>query len=147
MNGRSLPLAAAIAVALAACGGGAAAPSSAPAAASSAAASAKPSAASAAASAKPAAAASGSAAPKPTATFVPRVDADTTVVLLTKTTIPGTEGKAISADIVDVDQEGHLMVVGDSTTGGVDEWDISGPTPKFLRTVKTAGGPSGVIIA
>lgn len=165
-----LPLATLITAAglvLAACGG-AAAPSSAPAAsnapaattapkpaassaaakpaASGASASAKPAASGASASAKPAA--SGSAAPKPTATFVPRVAADTSQETITTYPIPGVNGPTISADIMDVDQAGHLMVVGDTSSGGVDEWDISAATPKFLRTVKTpGGGPSGVIIA
>jgi DNA-binding beta-propeller fold protein YncE len=155
---------------LAACGG-TAAPSTAPAPASvapassaaakpsaAASASAKP-AASAAASGKPAAsgaasasakpAASGSAAAKPTPTPVPRVAADTTEATITTYPIPGLEGKTtISADIMDIDQAGHLMVVGDTSSGGVDMWDISSATPKFLRTVKTpGGGPSGVIIA
>jgi hypothetical protein len=163
-----LPLATLITAAslvLAACGG-AAAPSSAPAASNAPAATTAPKpaassaaakpAASTAASAKPAAsgsasakpAASGSAAPKPTATFVPRVAADTTEATITTYPIPGVSGPTISADIMDVDQAGHLMVVGDTSSGGVDEWDISSATPKFLRTVKTAGGgPSGVIIA
>jgi hypothetical protein len=151
-----LSFSASLALALAACGG-AAAPSapaaSSPAASKPAAASAPTSAAASAAasaSAKPAAsgaAASGSAAPKPTATFVPRVQAETSVAPLTKTVIPGTEGKAVQADIIDIDQEGHLMVVGDSTSVGVDVWDISAPAPKFLRTLKTPTGPSGVSIA
>lgn len=148
---------------LAACGG-AAAPSSAPPASNAPAATTAPKpaassaaakpAASAAASAKPAAsasakpAASGSAAAKPTPTFVPRPPADTSEATITTYPIPGVSGPTISADIMDVDQAGHLMVVGDTSSGGVDEWDISAATPKFLRTIKTAGGgPSGVIIA
>ena len=80
---------------------------------------------------------------------MPRVAADTTTAKITTYPIPGVTGPAaISADIMDVDQAGHLMVVGDTSSGGVDEWDISAATPKFLRTVKTpGGGPSGVIIA
>jgi len=75
------------------------------------------------------------------------VEVDTTVVPLTKTAIPGTEGKTISADIIDVDQEGHLLVIADRTSGGIDEIDISAPTAKFLRTVKTPSESNGVIIA
>jgi hypothetical protein len=146
-------LAAALSLALAACGGAAtvsvapsassAAPKPAASAAASAAAS-KP-AASAAASAKPAA----SAAAKPTPTFVPRVAADTTEAQITTYPIPDTNiTGAMQADIMDVDQAGHLMVAGVTSAGGVVEWDISGPTPKFLRTIKTnPGTPSGVIIA
>ena len=138
MMPRSLTsLTAAIGLVLAACGG-ATSPSSAPPASGAAPAASKPAGAapaasavaSAAASAKPAAsasaaagasakpAASGSAVAKPT--LVPRVETDTSIAPLTKTVIPGTEGKAISADIIDIDQQGHLMVVGDTTSGGDD---------------------------
>jgi len=154
---RLASLAAILALALAACGGGAAAPSAVPAssaaapkpAASAASVSAKP-AASASASAKPAAsgsaAAAGSAAPKPTATFVPRVAADTSTGTLTNYPIPGTEGKVSDVDIIDVDQEGHVLYMADRLTG-IDEFDISGPTAKFLRSVKTPSPPNGVIVA
>jgi len=152
---------------LAACGGGAA-PSSPPAPASSAAAakpasaaasapaSAKPAASAAAsASAKPAASASAkpaasgaSAAPKPTATTLPVVDADTTKVPLTRIPIPPIAGKTLSADIMEVDQETHLLYVTDRTTDGVDVFDVSKPEARYLKTIKVpGGGTNGLTIA
>jgi len=153
---------------LAACGGGSAAPSSVapassaaapkPAASASAkpaastAASAKP-AASGAASAKPAAsasakpAASGSAAAKPKPTLVPDVAADTTQVQYARAVVPGYEGKSISADILDIDQDTHMVYVADRDTSGLDVYDVSGGSPKFVKTLKTPAAPNGVIVA
>ncbi len=156
-----LGLTTAVLLALSACGGAAApsspapassappAPSSAaakPSTPASAAASAKPAASgSAAASAKPAASASASASARPTP--VPDVPADTTKVTLTSTDVPGTEGKTISSDIIDMDQAGHMVYVADRTTSGVDVFDASGATPKFVKTIKPSDAPNGVIVA
>ncbi|HEX6512864.1 MAG TPA: YncE family protein [Chloroflexota bacterium] len=151
------PLGAILAVVLAACGGGAAVPASAPPAsapkpAASTPASAAP--ASAAASAKPAASGAASAAAsdatasaKPKPTLVPDVPADTTTVTFTTTAIPGTEGKAISSDIIDMDQEAHMVYAADRTTGGVDVFDATSSTPRFAKTIKTSDAPNGVIVA
>jgi hypothetical protein len=162
---RITALATTLALALAACGGSAAAPSSAPASsaaaskpassvpATSAAPSAKPAASASAASAKPVAGASasasaaGSAAAKPKPTLVPDVPGDTTTVAITKTAVPGTESKTISSDIIDIDQAAHVVYVADRTTAGVDTFDASSATPKFLRTIKTPSEPNGVIVA
>ena len=157
---------------LSACGG-AAAPSTAPAASVapassaaakpasaapvSAAASAKP-AASAAASAKPAASGSASAkpaaAPKPAPTTLPVVAADTAQVTLTKVPIPTIAGKTLSVDIMEIDQEAHLLYTADRTTNGVDIFDVSSFPGKFVKTIPTpkgltpsTSGPNGLTIA
>src|SRR5579883_207175 len=111
-------------------------------------ASAKPAAsgaASGAASAKPAA--SGSAAPKPTATTLPVVPADTTQVTLTKVPVPPATGKTFSADILEVNQATHRLYVTDRTDGGISIFDTSATPAKYLTTVKTKGDPNGVVVA
>jgi hypothetical protein len=80
--------------------------------------------------------------------FVPNVPEDTTTVTFTKTDIPGTQGVAdISSDILDIDQEAHMVYAADRTTAGVDVFDVSGPVAKFVRTVKTSSAPNGLIVA
>lgn len=146
---------------LAGCGGQAAAPSTAPVSsapppAASAPASAKPPAsasasaqpaASSAASAKPAASASLPASAKPKPTLVPDVPADTTTVTFARAVVPGFEGKRISADIVDIDQDTHMVYVADRDASGLDQYDVSGGSPKFIKTLKTPAAPNGVIVA
>lgn len=127
----------------------AAAPSSAaakPASAAAASASAKP-AASAAASAKPAASAAASASVAPTATTLPAVAADTTTVQLTKTSFPAIQGKGLAGDLMEADQAGHMLYVSDRNAGGLDIWDISSATPKYVKTVATPSDVAGVTVA
>jgi len=111
----------------------------------------KPSAAPSVASAKPAVSASAkpSAAPKPTATTLPTVAADTAQVTLTKIPIPALAGKkSLSADIMEVDQAAHLLYLTDRATNGVDIFDISSFPGKFVKTIPVPGkGTNGLTIA
>ncbi len=59
--------------------------------------------------------------------------------------IPPIQGKTASFDIMEVDQETHLLYVGDRTTGGVDVFDVS-TLGKYLQTVAT-GPANGVAVA
>src|SRR5438445_2187 len=49
--------------------------------------------------------------------------------------IPPITGKTGSFDIIDIDQAAHLMYVGDRITQGVDIFDISTPSARYLQTV------------
>jgi DNA-binding beta-propeller fold protein YncE len=60
--------------------------------------------------------------------------------------IPPIEGKTGSFDILVIDQNLHLLYLADRTTQGVDVFDVSTPTAKYLRTINT-GPANGVAIA
>ena len=87
---------------------------------------------------------SGITTPKVTAS---RVQADTTNETLTKTTVPGTEGKIIKIDIMALDQASQKLYVADRDTVGVDVFDVSANPAKFVTTLKTPAQPNGVVIA
>ena len=61
--------------------------------------------------------------------------------------IPPAKGKTGSFDIMEIDQATHLMYVADRTTGGVDIFDISTPSAKYLQTIPTGSPPNGVSLA
>ncbi len=61
--------------------------------------------------------------------------------------IPPAKGKTGSFDIIEIDQATHLMYVADRTTGGVDIFDISTPSAKYLQTIATGSPPNGVSLA
>ena len=61
--------------------------------------------------------------------------------------IPPAKGKTGSFDIMEVDQDVHLMYVADRTTAGVDIFDISTPSAKYLQTIPTGSPPNGVSLA
>ncbi len=87
----------------------------------------------------------------PTATAVPTtlppVASDTTNVPLVKTEITPAKGKNISIDLLVVDQENHRLYVADRTTNGVDVFDVSAATPKYLTTIDLGTGANGVVLA
>ena len=60
--------------------------------------------------------------------------------------IPPIKGKTGSFDIIDIDQAAHLMYIGDRITQGVDIFDVSTPSARYLQTVPT-GPANGVSIA
>ncbi len=88
-----------------------------------------------------------SATPTPKPTLLPVVDANTTKITLTKIPIPPIAGKTLSADILDIDQAAHLLYVADRTTNGVDVFDVSTATAKFVKTIDTGSGPNGIVVA
>jgi len=61
--------------------------------------------------------------------------------------IPPINGKTGSFDIIDIDQAAHLMYVGDRTSGGVDIFDVSTPSARYLQTIATGATPNGVSVA
>ncbi|HEX6350379.1 MAG TPA: hypothetical protein VF160_13435 [Candidatus Dormibacteraeota bacterium] len=67
-------------------------------------------------------------------------------VPLVQVPLPPAQGKTLSVDAMDVDQQAHLLFSADRTLGGVDVFDISTKTPEFLRTVGV-GAPNGLAVA
>src|SRR5581483_403558 len=62
--------------------------------------------------------------------------------------IPPIAGKTLSADILEIDQQAHLLYLTDRTSGGIDIFDVSTPTAKFVKSVPVpGGGTNGVTIA
>jgi DNA-binding beta-propeller fold protein YncE len=76
-----------------------------------------------------------------------RVQADTTNEQLTRTAVPGTEGRVIKIDIMVLDQAAHKLYVADRDTTGVDEFDVSTSPARYVTTFKTPAQPNGVVIA
>ncbi len=83
----------------------------------------------------------------PTATTLPIVAANTTQVSLTHIAIPPIAGKMGSFDILDIDQQAHLLYVADRTDTGVDVFDIATPTARYLRTIDVGAGANGLTVA
>ncbi|MEI6665100.1 MAG: YncE family protein [Chloroflexota bacterium] len=50
-------------------------------------------------------------------------------------------------DTLDIDQAAHRLYMGDNWSGGVDVFDISSPTPTYLKTIRTRGNLFGVAVA
>jgi hypothetical protein len=76
-----------------------------------------------------------------------RVQADTTNETLTRTTVPGTEGKILKIDIMVLDQATQKLYVADRDTVGVDVFDVSVNPAKYVTTFKTPAQPNGVVMA
>ncbi len=66
---------------------------------------------------------------------------------LTHIDIPPIAARTASIDIMDIDQQTHLLYVADRTDSGVDVFDVSKPTAKYLRTIDMGTGPNGLSIA
>lgn len=92
-------------------------------------------------------AASPTATSTPRPTLLPAIAENTTKVTLTKIAIPPIAGKTASIDIMEIDQATHLLYVADRTDNGVDVFDVSTPTAKYLKTIDTGSGPNGVSVA
>lgn len=85
--------------------------------------------------------------PVPTPTTLPVIPENTTKVNLTRVDIPPIKGKTASIDIIEIDQAAHLMYVTDRTDNGVDIFDVSTPTAKYVKTIDVGSGPNGVTVA
>jgi YVTN family beta-propeller protein len=80
-------------------------------------------------------------------TLLPVIDANTSKIALTKIPIPPIAGKTASIDIIEIDQAAHLMYVTDRTDNGIDVFDVTTPTAKYLKTIDVGVGPNGVTVA
>lgn len=85
--------------------------------------------------------------PAPTATTLPVVASYTAMQPLTHIDIGPIAGKTGSFDILEIDQEAHLLYVADRTDNGVDVLDVSTPTATYLRTIDVGSGANGVSVA
>jgi len=77
---------------------------------------------------------------------LPAIAADTTTLQLTRTTFPAIQGKGLAGDLMEADQQGHVLYVSDRNAGGLDLWDISTSTPKYIKTI-TLPDVAGVVVA
>ena len=93
----------------------------------------------------PTVAASPTATPAPT--LLPIIEANTTKIALTKIPIPPIAGKTASIDIIEIDQAAHLMYVTDRTDTGLDIFDVSTATAKYVKTIDMGSPPNGVSVA
>ena len=95
----------------------------------------------------PSPAASAAATKTPAPTLLAAIDANTTKVPLTKIPIPAQAGKTVSMDIFEIDQEQHVLYVADRNANGVDVFDISTPSGKFVKTIDAGSGANGISVA
>ena len=66
----------------------------------------------------------------------------------THTAIPPKQPSERFTDIMDIDQQAHMLYLGDSYKGGIDIFDVSGPNPTYVKTVTNQEGSGhGVIVA
>ncbi len=91
--------------------------------------------------------ASVSAAPKPTPTTLPAVAADTSKVQLTTIQIPPLNGRPLLADILEVDPQAKVLYMADRTLNGIDVFDVSGKTAKYVSTIATGSPANGLVVA
>jgi hypothetical protein len=73
----------------------------------------------------------------------PPVPQDTTVAPLTFTTTHA----PVTGDLIDVDEGRHKLYVGHGATNTIEQYDVSGPTPKWDRSYSVPGGAAGILIA
>src|SRR5438270_11579795 len=59
--------------------------------------------------------------------------------------IPPIKEKTGSFDIIDIDQAAHLMYVGDRISQGVDIFDVSTPSARYLQSVPTGPASDGSV--
>src|SRR6202171_587030 len=71
----------------------------------------------------------------------------TSAAKITSTPIASMAGKPASFDVVEIDQASHRLYAADRTAQGVDVFDISAPTAKFLKTIALTSSPNGLAIA
>ena len=81
-------------------------------------------------------------------TLLPLIPENTSgCVTVTRIVIPPIAGKTASIDIIDIDQQAHMLYVTDRTDNGIDIFDISTPSAKYVKTIDTGSGPNGVVVA
>jgi DNA-binding beta-propeller fold protein YncE len=74
------------------------------------------------------------------------VGPSTTATPLTLTALPGS-AQAKFSDTLAIDNERHLLYLGDNWSGGVDLFDIATSEPAFLKTIKLRGRIYGTAVA
>ena len=51
--------------------------------------------------------------------------------------LPEQAGRTKFTDTIDIDQEAHRLYMVDNWTFGIDVFDISGPTPSYIKTIRS----------
>lgn len=73
----------------------------------------------------------------------PPVAADTRIAPLTFTT----DHAPITGDLIDIDQARHLLYVGHGSADAIEVYDVTNPTPQWVKSFKVPGGAAGILIA
>ena len=68
-----------------------------------------------------------------------KTPAPTTIVPITTTEVPLSAFALKFTDNTDIDQEAHRLYVGDNWAAGIDVYDISTPTAKYMKTIRMDG--------
>jgi DNA-binding beta-propeller fold protein YncE len=68
-------------------------------------------------------------------------------VRVTHDAVPTLPAGKPSFDAIEIDQATHLLYLADRSDRGVDVFDVSTPSPAFVRTVPTSGAPNGLVLA
>lgn len=71
----------------------------------------------------------------------------TSDVQVANTPVPTLSGQAGNFDNIEIDQGNHRLYVADRTDQGVDVFDISTLTAKFLKTIALSSPPNGLAIS
>src|ERR1700694_4641056 len=63
------------------------------------------------------------------------------------TAVPALSGQAGNFDNIEIDQGNHRLYVADRTDQGVDVFDISAATAKYIKTIALPSPPNGLAIS
>jgi hypothetical protein len=73
----------------------------------------------------------------------PPVAADTRIAPLTFTK----EHAPVTGDLIDIDQARHLLYVGHGSADTIEVFNVTNPTPQWVKSFNVPGGASGILIA
>ena len=57
-------------------------------------------------------------------------------VQISRFDVPANECRTKFTDTLEIDQEAHRLYMGDNWSGGIDVFDISSPTPRYVQTIR-----------
>lgn len=80
-------------------------------------------------------------------TYDPMNLTDVTFVTLTRIHIPPVDERTIEADAIEIDQQAHIMYMGDPAAGGVDVFDVTTAPAVWLYTIPTTDWANHISIA
>ena len=66
---------------------------------------------------------------------------------IANTTVPGITTQTPSMDAIEIDQAAHRLYTADRSNQGVDIFDITAPSAKYLQTIPMPAGPNGLALA
>jgi DNA-binding beta-propeller fold protein YncE len=68
-------------------------------------------------------------------------------VNVTHESVPTAQARTPAFDAIEIDQASHLLYLADRSERGVDVFDVSTPSPSFVRTVPVGGAANGLVAA